>query len=80
MPSIHVAMPVLFALIGWSTQRWLGLLFLLYGLMVFLGSVHLGWHYAVDGYMSVCVMLLVWRAVGWFVRRHMGDEPAGLPT
>jgi hypothetical protein len=77
MPSMHVAMPVVFILVGWRTHRLLGALFLVYGVIVFIGSVHLGWHYAVDGYVSVLVMLLLWRAAGWVVRRQMGDGLAG---
>jgi hypothetical protein len=81
MPSMHVAMPVVFTLTAWRTHRLLGVAFLVYALIVLIGSVHLGWHYAVDGYVSVCLVLLIWRAAGWFVRRHMGDETVrGVPA
>jgi hypothetical protein len=72
MPSIHVAMPVVFTLLAWRTDRLLRVLFAAFGVVVFLGSVHLGWHYAVDGYVSAAVMVGVWRATGWFVPRYLG--------
>jgi hypothetical protein len=72
MPSLHVAMPVLFALLGWRTHRWLGIAYTTYGFIVLLGSVHLGWHYAVDGYASILAMPLIWKgsgaAVAWYYR------------
>jgi hypothetical protein len=27
------------------------------------GSVHLGWHYAIDGYASILLTFLIWRTV-----------------
>ena len=38
-PSIHVSMPVLYALVGWRTWKPLGAAFAAYGLVIFLGSV-----------------------------------------
>jgi hypothetical protein len=80
MPSIHVAMPVVFTMLAWRTDRALGAAFAAFGVVVFLGSVHLGWHYAVDGYVSVLVMILVWRLTGWFVPRYLASIDAGRPT
>ena len=65
MPSLHVATVVLFALLGWRVHRWLGVIFTLYVVIILLGSVHLAWHYAVDGYVSVVVTCLIWYGVGW---------------
>ncbi|HEY9469699.1 MAG TPA: phosphatase PAP2 family protein [Propionibacteriaceae bacterium] len=62
MPSMHVAMPVLYTLIGWRSSRVLGTCFALYALVIFLGSIHLGWHYAVDGEVSLVVVPILW----WF--------------
>ena len=73
MPSLHVATPVLFALLGWRTHRWLGVAFTIYAAIVLVGSVHLGWHYAVDGYASIIAVPLIWKgsgaAVAWYYRR-----------
>jgi hypothetical protein len=71
MPSIHVAMPVVFTMLAWQTDRILGAAFAAFGVVVFLGSVHLGWHYAVDGYVSVLTMIGVWRLAGRFVSRYL---------
>ena len=82
MPSIHVAMPVVFTMLAWQTDRLLGAAFAVFGVIVFLGSVHLGWHYAVDGYVSVLTMIAVWRLTGWFVPRYLGplDRPSRAVT
>jgi len=61
MPSMHVAMPVLYVLAVWPTHPRLRWLFVAYAAMIFLGSVHLGWHYAVDGYLAALVAALIWR-------------------
>jgi hypothetical protein len=75
MPSMHVALPVLFALVSFKANRWLGWLFVAYTVVILVGSVHLGWHYAIDGYVSVAAVMGIWGAVGWFVRRHPPAKP-----
>ena len=61
MPSMHISVATVTALLlrrlGWG---WLGLLYFL-GMLI--GSVHLGWHYAVDGYFAALATLAVWRLV-----------------
>lgn len=64
MPSIHVAMAVLFALLGRSVNHWLGVTFTAYAVIVQIGSVILGWHYAIDGYIVILLTILVWNLVG----------------
>jgi uncharacterized membrane protein len=60
---------VLFALVGWRTSRLLGWLFTAYACVILIGSVHLGWHYAVDGYFSIAGALLIWAGVRLLLRR-----------
>jgi hypothetical protein len=69
MPSVHVAVAVLFALLGWRTSRWLGWLFSTYAFVILIGSVHLGWHYAVDGYVSIAGAVAIWAGVSLLLRR-----------
>jgi len=69
-PSMHVASTWLvarmlqahggrlLAICGWS-----------FFAVILLGSIHLGWHYAADGYISVAGAWIIWRAVGWWLDR-----------
>jgi membrane-associated phospholipid phosphatase len=70
MPSIHVATAVLFALLGWRVDRRLGIAFTVFAAVIMIGSVHLAWHYAVDGYLSAVLTVLIWRFCGWWVGRE----------
>lgn len=67
MPSMHVAGAVLFAMVGWKIKPWLGALLWGYALLILFGSVHLGWHYAIDGYVSVLLTYLIWKASAWAI-------------
>jgi len=69
MPRMHVAMVTLIALLGWRVHRLAGLLTTLFAIVIMIGSVHLAWHYAVDGYISAAGVVAIWHAVGWFQRR-----------
>ena len=70
MPSLHVATSVLFALLAWRTNKALGVLLTGFCCLIFIGSIHLGWHYAIDGYVSIIMTLLIWKCVGWFLIRQ----------
>jgi hypothetical protein len=35
-------------------------------MIIFIGSIHLGWHYAVDGIFSAIGMWAIWKAVNWW--------------
>jgi len=60
MPSLHVGLAVIFACAGWDQSRRLGLLLTGFAAMTLLGSVSLGWHYAVDGYVAVAGAVACW--------------------
>ncbi|MBZ9795471.1 phosphatase PAP2 family protein [Mesorhizobium sp. ES1-4] len=64
MPSMHNAQAALFAAVAYSISRRLGHVMLTYAVLIFLGSIHLGWHYAVDGIVGVVAALAVWLACG----------------
>ena len=69
MPSMHVGTSVLFALLGFASGRkataWLLAAF---AALIMVGSVHLGWHYAIDGYAGAAVAVFGWWAAGCLVR------------
>ena len=73
MPSIHVSAAVLFALLGWRVDRRLGIAFTVFAVAILVGSVHLAWHYAIDGYLAAVLTVVIWRVAGWWVGH---EEPA----
>jgi hypothetical protein len=74
MPSMHVALPMLFVLVAWNNGIGLRLLFLAYLVFNLVGSVLLGWHYAVDGYAAMLGVIVIWAVVCALTR----DRPAPL--
>jgi len=68
LPSLHVGVLTLFALSTWRWRAVSGALWLLVA-VTFVGSMALGWHYAVDGYAGA---LLAW--IAWRVARLAVDE------
>jgi TRAP-type C4-dicarboxylate transport system permease small subunit len=76
MPSLHVALAVLYPLVGFRVNRWLGVAFVLYAFLILLGSIHLGWHYAIDGYVSAIAVIAIWKLVGYFLDRESSGQTA----
>ncbi|MDL1989764.1 phosphatase PAP2 family protein [Vibrio parahaemolyticus] len=70
MPSMHVSIAVLMALCTYRLNKTLGYFACAFSVIIQIGSVHLGWHYAVDGYFSVLSTLAIWKAVGWALTSH----------
>jgi hypothetical protein len=70
MPSMHVAIATLLACFGWGVNRRAGAAYTLFAAAIMVGSVHLGWHYAIDGYAAAILGVALWRATGWAVRRY----------
>ena len=68
MPSMHVAMASLFAIAGFRRSRFCGALFSAYAVTIWVASVHLGWHYALDGVIGTAMMLSLWAMSGPIAR------------
>jgi hypothetical protein len=75
MPSLHNAVAVLYALSLSRVGRHIGALAWVYAAIIFIGSIHLGWHYAVDGIVSTVAMIGLWKLAGWYLKRS-GYEAA----
>ena len=70
-PSLHVAMATLWAIVAWSINKALFACMATVLILVQLGSVYLGWHYAIDGYFSFVATILIWASV-----QHLSNLPA----
>ena len=71
MPSMHNAQAALFAAFAYSLNRRFGHAMVAYAALIFVGSIHLGWHYAVDGVIGIAGALVIWRACGLVSSRHV---------
>ena len=60
MPSLHIAQVALVALLARTISKRLSFFAWVYVFIIFIGSVHLGWHYAIDGYVSVIGAMAIW--------------------
>ena len=82
MPSMHMASSILFVLVAFQVSRRFGIIMSLYAFMIFAGSIHLGWHYAVDSYFGIFLAWVCWhfagRLVDWDRARQAGQvqDPA----
>ncbi len=70
MPSMHVSMAMLFWLAIRRVSRVAGHFFFAFLIIIWIGSVHLAYHYAVDGLVSVIATAIVWKmaiaiVAGW---------------
>jgi hypothetical protein len=71
MPSMHVGSTFLLALAAWKINRIVASMFFMYTVIIMIGSVHLGWHYAVDGYVAIAGVWMIW----WSIGRLLGRDP-----
>ena len=71
MPSLHVATSFCSVLLGFAINRWLGIGFAAFCAMILVGSVHLGWHYAIDGYVAIIGTGAIWWIVGRLLDRPL---------
>lgn len=69
MPSMHVAMAMLFWLMVRRISRSAGVAFGLFFVVIWIGSVHLAYHYAVDGLIAAVATYALWRLSLWIVAR-----------
>ena len=67
-PSLHVALAFLAAMAAWRVNRWVGLVAVGYTLLIWLGSIMLGWHYAIDGEAAILGTAAIWMFAGRWTR------------
>jgi PAP2 superfamily len=74
MPSMHVSQALLFFLAARHISKMAAWVAGLYLGLIMIGSVHLAYHYAVDGYVSIIVTAVIWKFSGWLAARSEPDE------
>jgi hypothetical protein len=65
IPSIHNAMAVLFALVGYRFNRAFGLCMSAFAALIWIGSIYLNWHYAIDGIVGAAGAIGLWYGAGF---------------
>lgn len=69
MPSMHVAMAMLFWLAIREVSPRAGRAFFVFFVLIWIGSVHLAYHYAVDGLVSIIATAILWHVAKGIVKR-----------
>jgi hypothetical protein len=80
MPSIHNALAVLFACAGFACHRAAGWLMTGFAFLIWFGSVHLGWHYALDGIVGAVLALGLWKVAALWTAQLWRAPAAALPA
>lgn len=73
-PSMHVTAATLVAFLLWSMNKRLGWLGIVFVALIEIGSIRLGWHYAIDGYVGICSAVIVWWAAGKVIAHFAPTE------
>lgn len=69
MPSMHVAIATLAVMMCLNANRMLVPAAGIFLIVIAIGSVHLGWHYAMDSIVSIIGTWLIWLWSVWYVSR-----------
>ena len=83
-PSFHILVVVLYCFLAAARGPVYLALMVIFTIAIFIGSIHLGWHYAVDGIASGFLAWGCWwlggvltnRWIAWNARRNLALQPA----
>lgn len=79
MPSMHVALATLLVIGGFRRNRLWGGLLAIYALLIWIASIHFGWHYFIDGPVAALMMVGLWKATAPLAAR-LYPEPSSAIT
>jgi membrane-associated phospholipid phosphatase len=73
MPSLHVTIATLMALLAWRYNRTAGIAFTVFTVVILIGSIMLGWHYSADGLAGIALALVFWGVAGKIIQMWAAD-------
>jgi membrane protein implicated in regulation of membrane protease activity len=79
---MHNAVAILLACAAFEINRVMGWMLTLFATLIFIGSIHLGWHYALDGVVAAIISIGLWISSAALLRRYerrFQHEPHGPP-
>lgn len=79
MPSLHVGVALLVFFLARKFNPTAAKIAGGYFVIVLVGSVHLGWHYAIDGYAAIIGAIIAWKLAAWIVKTFVTPAPQPLP-
>ena len=65
MPSVHVGLAFVMARGAFLLRPLYGKIMSVYVVLIWIGSVHLGWHYALDGAVALLLVAPICKISGW---------------
>jgi hypothetical protein len=74
-PSLHLAIAWLATLYGFKIDRRLGAAGVMFCVLIYLATILSGFHYAIDGYVSLATVSLMWWGIGKLLDLRHGDAP-----
>ena len=80
MPSMHVAQAFTIFLALRRISPKLGLASGLFCAIIYISSIHLAYHYAMDGIVSAATALVIWKVAGLLAKGWAPKEPAPAPA
>jgi len=64
-PSVHVGLAFIMPRGAFLMRPFYGWMMSLYVVLVWIASVHLGWHYALDGAVALLLAAVIWKVSDW---------------
>ena len=64
MPSMHNATALLFVIGAWHLSKKMAIPLAIHCFLIYIGSIYLAWHYAIDAYLGWLITIVAWLVSG----------------